>query len=93
MDLREKLGLLIIENEKPSAGVMRIAIDQARRTEVRQEAQRRLAKPKKVKVPREPKPKKERKPRTPRPKASKKTRTKANKDSAEQAAQAVGEVA
>jgi hypothetical protein len=64
MDLRKKLGLLILENEKESVGLMRIALDQARRTEVRQASQRKFSKPKKE--PKPPKPKKEKKQRKPR---------------------------
>jgi hypothetical protein len=69
-DLRIKLGLLVIEHESDSVGVARIAQDQARRTEIRLAAQKRLTpkpkkepKPKPVKIPkvkREAKPRKKR---------------------------------
>lgn len=55
MDLRHKLGLLVLEEEPETKGLLRIAFDQARRTEARQEAQRRMSK---VKIPKLPKPKK-----------------------------------
>ena len=72
MDLRKKLGLLVLEDEKESVGLMRIALDQARRTEVRQASQRKFSKPKKE--PKPPKPKKEKVKCETKSRASRKTK-------------------
>jgi hypothetical protein len=51
-DLRAKLGLLDLAQETHEQGLLRIAFDQARRTEVRQAAQRKFSpKPKRVAKP------------------------------------------
>ena len=80
MDLRHKLGLLVLENESEADGLIRITLDQEQRTRQRLEGQIKTAKeraPKKVrvakvkvsKVPKVPKPRK------PRVKKSTKTHT------------------
>jgi hypothetical protein len=68
MDIRRRLGLLVLENESEADGLVRITADQARRTAQRLEGQIKTAKeraPKKPKVKKEPKAKvaKPRKPR------------------------------
>ena len=73
MDIRRRLGLLMLENESEADGLVRITADQARRTAQRLEGQIKTAKeraPKKSKVKKEPKPPKAKviKPRKPRKK-------------------------
>lgn len=83
MDLRHKLGLLVLEDESEAAGLVRITLDQEQRTRQRLEGQIKTAKeraPKKSRVKREPKVKvpkvpKIPKPRKPRTKKGTKTHT------------------
>ena len=58
MDLRQKLGLLVLEHEPETDGLIRITQDQAQRTAQRLEGQIKTAKeraPKKPRVKKEPK--------------------------------------
>ena len=78
-DLRHKLGLLVLEEESEADGLVRITLDQERRTQQRVEGRIKTAKaraPKKprmpkVKVPKVPKPKVPKKPRKSRAKVVK----------------------
>ena len=71
VDIRQRLGLLVLEHEHATDGLVRITTDQARRTAQRLEGQIKTAKeraPKKPRVKKEPKPPKVKvaKPRKPR---------------------------
>lgn len=71
MELRQKLGLLVLENESEAAGLVRITLDQERRTAQRLEGQIKTAKERAPKRPRIPKMKV---PRIKKPKATAKPR-------------------
>jgi hypothetical protein len=71
VDLRHKLGLLVLEEESEADGLIRIAMDQERRTAQRLEGQIKTARERAPKKPRIPKVKKVKAPKGAQPRKRK----------------------
>lgn len=71
MDLRQKLNLLMLEHESEADGLVRITLDQERRTQQRIEGQVKTARERAPKKPRVPKVKAPKVPKIPKPRKPK----------------------